>query len=81
MALPVQDQTLQEIRPAQEWLSRTAGGGKSAARSESFETFMSSRGITVSAEQREALFREFLTWQNDRQNDRQKAARRVTRQD
>jgi uncharacterized protein len=73
----------ERVKPAQEWLNRTAGSGtgKSAARSESFETFMSSRGITVSAEQREALFREFLTWQNDRQNDRQKAARRVTRQD
>ena len=28
---------------------------------------MSSRGVAVSPEQREALFRDFLAWQNDRQ--------------
>ena len=50
---------------------------KPSAQSQSFESFMNSRGVNVSAEQREVLFREFLAWQNDRQ----RAPRRVTRQD
>jgi hypothetical protein len=38
---------------------------------------MSNKGVAASAEQREALFREFLAWQSDRQ----RATRRATRQD
>jgi hypothetical protein len=38
---------------------------------------MKNTGSPVSAAQREALFREFLAWQSERQ----KANRRATRQD
>jgi len=67
----------ERVRPAQAWLDRAAMASKPSAQSQSFESFMSSRGLNVSAEQREVLFREFLAWQNERQ----KAPRRVTRQD
>jgi osmotically-inducible protein OsmY len=50
---------------------------KPSPQGQNFESFMKSRGIDVSAEQREVLFREFLAWQGDRQ----RASRRVTRQD
>jgi uncharacterized protein len=66
----------ERVKPAQDWLDRAAAGNPSAG-IQSFESFMSSRGISVTAEQREALFRDFLAWQNDRQ----KVTRRSTRQD
>ena len=67
----------ERVRPAQAWLDRAAMASKPSAQSQSFESFMNSRGVNVSAEQREVLFREFLAWQNDRQ----RSPRRVTRQD
>jgi TRAP transporter TAXI family solute receptor len=67
----------ERVKPAQDWLDRAATASKPSAQVQSFESFMSSRGLTVSAEQREVLFREFLAWQSDRQ----RAPRRVTRQD
>jgi uncharacterized protein len=67
----------ERVRPAQAWLDRAAMASKPSPQGQSFESFMKSRGIDVSAEQREVLFREFLAWQSDRQ----RAARRVTRQD
>ena len=57
----------ERIKPAQDWLNRTAAAGKPSGQVKSFEDFMSSRGVAVSPEQREALFRDFLAWQNDRQ--------------
>ncbi len=57
----------ERVKPAQDWLNRTAAAGRPSAQVKSFEDFMSSRGIAVSPEQREALFRDFLAWQNDRQ--------------
>ncbi|WP_114943233.1 TAXI family TRAP transporter solute-binding subunit [Microvirga calopogonii] len=67
----------ERVKPAQDWLDRAAAASKPSPEGKSFESFMKSRGIDVSAEQREVLFREFLAWQNDRQ----RSARRVTRQD
>jgi TRAP transporter TAXI family solute receptor len=67
----------ERVRPAQAWLDRAAVASKPSPQGQSFESFMKSRGIDVSAEQREVLFREFLAWQSDRQ----RAPRRVTRQD
>lgn len=57
----------ERVKPAQEWLNRTAAAGRPSGQVKSFEDFMSSRGVAVSPEQREALFRDFLAWQNDRQ--------------
>ena len=57
----------ERVKPAQEWLNRAAAAGRPSAQVKSFEDFMSSRGVAVSPEQREALFRDFLAWQNDRQ--------------
>jgi uncharacterized protein len=57
----------ERVKPAQEWLNRTAAAGRPSAQVKSFEDFMSSQGVAVSPEQREALFRDFLAWQNDRQ--------------
>lgn len=57
----------ERVKPAQDWLSRTAASGRASGQVKSFEDFMSSRGVAVSPEQREALFRDFLAWQNDRQ--------------
>jgi uncharacterized protein len=57
----------ERVKPAQDWLNRTAAVGRPSAQVKSFEDFMSSRGVAVSPEQREALFRDFLAWQNDRQ--------------
>ncbi len=67
----------ERVKPAQDWLDRAAAAGKPSDQVRSFEDFVSSRGIAVSAEQRDALFRDFLAWQSDRQ----RANRRVTRQD
>ncbi|WP_457089540.1 TAXI family TRAP transporter solute-binding subunit [Microvirga sp. P5_D2] len=71
----------ERVKPAQEWLDRMATASNSPAQVQSFESFMNSRGISVSAEQRDMLFREFLTWQSDRQNDRQRSPRRTSRQE
>lgn len=57
----------ERVKPAQDWLNRTAAAGRPSGQVKSFEDFMSSRGVAVSPEQREALFRDFLAWQNDRQ--------------
>jgi TRAP transporter TAXI family solute receptor len=67
----------ERVRPAQDWLDRATVASRPSPQGQSFESFMKSRGIDVSAEQREVLFREFLAWQSDRQ----RSARRVTRQD
>lgn len=67
----------ERVKPAQAWLDRAAMASKPSPQGQSFESFLKGRGIDVSAEQREVLFREFLAWQSDRQ----RSARRVTRQD
>ncbi len=67
----------ERVKPAQAWLDRAAMASKPSSQGQSFESFLKGRGIDVSAEQREVLFREFLAWQSDRQ----RSARRVTRQD
>jgi TRAP transporter TAXI family solute receptor len=66
----------ERMRPAQEWLDRAASAQATPEQSRSFEAFLQSTGSTVSASQRELLFREFLTWQSERQ----KANRRANRQ-
>lgn len=53
----------ERVRPAQEWLERSA---KQPQVSQSFEAFIASKGLRVTPEQRESLFREFLTWQSER---------------
>ena len=67
----------ERIKAAQDWLDRAAAASRPSAEVQTFESFMQSRGIAVSPEQREALFRDFLAWRNDRQ----RPTRRVTRQD
>ncbi|WP_243369458.1 TAXI family TRAP transporter solute-binding subunit [Microvirga solisilvae] len=67
----------ERVKPAQDWLDRAATTSSTFPQGQSFESFMNSRGITVTAEQREALFREFLAWQSDRQ----RLTRRAVRQD
>jgi len=67
----------ERVKPAQDWLDRAAEASKPSPQGRSFENFIKSKGIDVSAEQREVLFREFLAWQSNRQ----RAARRDTRQD
>ncbi|MXQ14727.1 TAXI family TRAP transporter solute-binding subunit [Microvirga makkahensis] len=67
----------ERIKAAQDWLDRAATAGKPSPEEQTFESFMESRGIAVSAEQREALFQDFLAWRNDRQ----RASRRALRQD
>jgi uncharacterized protein len=66
----------ERMRPAQEWLDRATSAKATPEQSRSFEEFLQSTGSTVSASQRELLFREFLTWQSERQ----KANRRANRQ-
>jgi len=68
----------ERMKPAQEWLDRAASRTASTdPQLQSFEAFIKSTGSPVSAAQRDALFREFLAWQNERQ----RANRRTTRQD
>jgi hypothetical protein len=67
----------ERVKAAQEWLDRAKMASKPSPLGQSFEDFMSNKGVAASAEQREALFREFLAWQSDRQ----RATRRATRQD
>jgi len=66
----------ERVKPAQDWLNRVAARG-TPAQAKGFDDFISSRGLTVTPEEREALFREFLAWQNERQ----RTTRRATRQD
>jgi TRAP transporter TAXI family solute receptor len=67
----------ERVKPSQDWLDRAKSASRPSPEVQSFESFMYSRGITASAEQREVLFREFLAWQSERQ----RAARRTSRQD
>jgi uncharacterized protein len=68
----------ERVKPAQDWIDRAATTASTSSQQvQSFESFMQSRGFTVTAEQREALFRDFLAWQNDRQ----RVTRRAVRQD
>jgi TRAP transporter TAXI family solute receptor len=67
----------ERVKPAQDWLDRAVAARNSSPQVQSFEFFMSNRGINVSAQEREVLFREFLAWQGDRE----KALRKVNRQD
>lgn len=64
----------ERVKPAQDWLNRARTQGTSA-QAKGFEEFISSRGLTVTAEQREALFREFLAWQSERQRTTRRANR------
>jgi TRAP transporter TAXI family solute receptor len=57
----------ERIKSAQDWLDHSVAASNPSANAQSFENFMSSRGITASPEQREALFRDFLAWQSNRQ--------------
>lgn len=67
----------ERVKPAKDWLDRATAASGPSPEAQSFESFMNSRGITASAEQRDILFREFLAWQNERQ----RAARRTSRKD
>jgi TRAP transporter TAXI family solute receptor len=67
----------ERMKPAQDWLDRVAAA-KSSPAAQSFEDFMNSKGVAVSAEQRNLLFREFLAWENNRQKPNR---RMTTRQD
>ncbi len=67
----------ERVKPAQDWLDRAVAARTSSPQVQSFESFMNNRGINVSAQEREVLFREFLAWQGDRE----KALRRANRQD
>ncbi|WP_052003283.1 TAXI family TRAP transporter solute-binding subunit [Microvirga sp. BSC39] len=67
----------ERVKPAQDWLDRAVAARTSSPQVQSFEFFMNNRGINVSAQEREVLFREFLAWQGDRE----RALRRTTRQD
>lgn len=71
----------ERMKPAQDWLDRAAAASQPSPLGESFEAFISSRGITATAEQREILFREFLAWQSDRQRANRRAARPDQNQD
>jgi uncharacterized protein len=67
----------ERVKPAQDWLDRAVAARTSSPQVQSFEFFMNNRGINVSAQEREVLFREFLAWQGDRE----RALRRANRQD
>ncbi|MEE1656029.1 TAXI family TRAP transporter solute-binding subunit [Microvirga sp. CF3062] len=67
----------ERVKPAQDWLDRAVAARNPSPQVQSFEFFMNNRGINVSAQEREVLFREFLAWQGDRE----RALRRATRQD
>lgn len=67
----------ERVKPAQDWLDRAVAARNPSPQVQSFEFFMNNRGINVSAQEREVLFREFLAWQGNRE----KALRRTTRQD
>ncbi len=61
-------------KPAQDWL-KAGRSGPSAGRPADFNAFMESRGLMVSSAERERLFREFLTWQRERDRIRTGATR------
>jgi uncharacterized protein len=65
----------ERAKPAQDWIDIGAGASAAADKPRSFEAFMDARGVGMSLAQREALFREFLTWQKDRQRGLAGAAR------
>lgn len=67
----------ERVKPAQDWLDRAVAARTSSPQVQSFEFFMNNRGINVSAQEREVLFREFLAWQGDRE----RALRKANRQD
>jgi len=54
----------ERVKPAQEWLRRTATASPNQV--ENFERFMSSKGANLTAEERDVLFREFLSWDGSR---------------
>jgi uncharacterized protein len=64
----------ERVKVAQDWIDLGAGTA-TADQPRSFQAFMDSRGIGITAEQREVLFREFLTWQRDRQKGQAGAPR------
>ncbi|MBJ6125181.1 TAXI family TRAP transporter solute-binding subunit [Microvirga splendida] len=68
----------ERVKPAQDWLDRAASARTSSPQVQSFESFMNNRGINVSAQEREVLFREFLAWQGNRERALRKT---TTRQD
>jgi len=59
-------------KPAQDWL-KAGRTGAVAGRSGDFNAFMESRGLQVSPADRERLFRDFLTWQRERDRIRTRA--------
>ena len=63
----------ERVKPAQDWLDHMATGatGATGTQPQNFEAFLNARGASVTPAQRDSLFREFLTWQTERQ----KAAR------
>ena len=68
----------ERVKPAQDWLDHMATGatGATGTQTQNFEAFLNARGASVTPAQRDSLFREFLTWQTERQ----KAARGAARQ-
>jgi hypothetical protein len=56
------------FKPAEDWLMRATVAGTPSPQTQSFETFMSSKGGPVPTAEREALFREFLAWESSRVN-------------
>jgi len=61
-------------KPAQDWL-KAGKTGAVAGGAGGFNAFMQSRGLMVSPADRERLFREFLTWQRERDRIRTGATR------
>ena len=68
----------ERVKPAQDWLDHMATNatGATGTQPQNFEAFLNARGASVTPAQRDSLFREFLTWQTERQ----KAARGGARQ-
>jgi TRAP transporter TAXI family solute receptor len=64
----------ERMRPAQNWIDLSAMNA-SADQPRSFQAFMNTRGVALSDEQREALFRDFLRWQQGRGRTRSGAVR------
>lgn len=66
------------MKPAQQWLDRAASLNGANEQLRSFDAFIKSTGKPVTAAQRDALFQDFLEWQNERQRTNR---RRALRQD